>query len=95
MRGILDAGGNITEDWTVERVAQVGDQATGTTVMADLYPADEGDRRCKWIWTISGGGLGVAGEERSGDVRRPRAASRDPEGDYARNKRASGAVPVR
>jgi hypothetical protein len=37
MRGILEAGGNITEDWTVERVAQVGDQATGTTVIADLY----------------------------------------------------------
>ncbi len=37
MRGILDAGGNITEDWTVERVAQVGDQATGATVIADLY----------------------------------------------------------
>jgi hypothetical protein len=37
MRGILDAGGNITEDWTVDRVAQVGDQATGTTVIADLY----------------------------------------------------------
>lgn len=37
MRGILKAGGNITEDWTVERVAQVGGQATGTTVIADLY----------------------------------------------------------
>jgi hypothetical protein len=37
MRGILDAGGNITEDWTVERVVEVGDRATGTTVLADLY----------------------------------------------------------
>ena len=37
MRGILEAGGNITEDWTVERVAEVGDRATGTTVIADLY----------------------------------------------------------
>jgi hypothetical protein len=37
MRAILDAGGNITEDWTVERVAEVGDRATGTTVIADLY----------------------------------------------------------
>jgi len=37
MRGILEAGGNITDDWTVERVVQVGDQATGTTVIADLY----------------------------------------------------------
>jgi hypothetical protein len=37
MRGILEAGGNITEDWTVERVLDVGDQATGTTVLADLY----------------------------------------------------------
>src|SRR3984885_15808272 len=37
MRGILEAGGNITEDWTVERVVEVGDRATGTTVLADLY----------------------------------------------------------
>jgi predicted metalloprotease with PDZ domain len=37
MRGILQAGGNITQDWTVERVVAVGDQATGTTVLADLY----------------------------------------------------------
>ncbi len=37
MRGILGAGGNITEDWPVERVVEVGDQATGTTVLADLY----------------------------------------------------------
>jgi hypothetical protein len=37
MRGILNAGGNITQDWTVERVAEVGGQATGTTVIADLY----------------------------------------------------------
>ncbi len=37
MRGIVGAGGNITEDWTVERVIAVGDQATATTVLADLY----------------------------------------------------------
>lgn len=37
MRGILEAGGNITEDWTVDRVAEVGDHATGTTVIAELY----------------------------------------------------------
>jgi hypothetical protein len=37
MRGILEAAGNITEDWTVERVVEAGDRATGTTVLADLY----------------------------------------------------------
>jgi hypothetical protein len=37
MRGILYAGGNITQDWNVERVAEVGGQATGTTAIADLY----------------------------------------------------------
>ena len=37
MRGILGAGGNITEDWSVERVFEAGDKATGTTVLADLY----------------------------------------------------------
>lgn len=42
MRGILEAGGNITEDWSVERVVQIGDQATGTTVLAGLYQQMKG-----------------------------------------------------
>jgi hypothetical protein len=37
MHGILAAGGNITEDWPIERVIEVGDKATGTTVLTDLY----------------------------------------------------------
>jgi len=30
MRGILEAGGNITQDWSVQRVIEAGDRATGT-----------------------------------------------------------------
>jgi hypothetical protein len=37
LRGILDAGGNITNDWELTRALKVGDQATGTTVLTDLY----------------------------------------------------------
>jgi hypothetical protein len=37
MRGILDAGGNIEQDWPIERVLETGDRATGTTVLMDLY----------------------------------------------------------
>ncbi|MBV9768475.1 MAG: hypothetical protein JOZ32_02790 [Bryobacterales bacterium] len=37
LRGILKAGGNITNDWPVERVLNVGDQVTGTAVLEDLY----------------------------------------------------------
>lgn len=37
MRGIVEAGGNITADWTVEQVIAAGDQATGTHVLAGLY----------------------------------------------------------
>jgi hypothetical protein len=37
MRGILAAGGNITEDWPIARVVEAGDQATGVTVLASLY----------------------------------------------------------
>ena len=37
LRGILAAGGNITQDWDIERALAVGDKATGTTVLADLY----------------------------------------------------------
>jgi len=37
MRGILEAGGNILEDWPIERVVEVGDRATRTGVLSDLY----------------------------------------------------------
>lgn len=36
LRGIL-AAGNITQDWEIERALSVGDKATGTTVLVDLY----------------------------------------------------------
>lgn len=37
LRGILNAGGVITKDWSIERALAVGDKATGTTVLTDLY----------------------------------------------------------
>ena len=37
LRGILDAGGDITHDWDLEKAFAVGDRATGTTVLIDLY----------------------------------------------------------
>lgn len=37
IRAILAAGGNGAADWPLERVLKVGDQATGTTVLKDLY----------------------------------------------------------
>ncbi len=36
-RGILAAGGNMEQDWPVARIFSVGDKATGTNVLADLY----------------------------------------------------------
>ncbi len=37
LRGILNAGGTINQDWNIERAFAVGDKATGTTVLTDLY----------------------------------------------------------
>jgi hypothetical protein len=37
LRGILDAGGDITNDWELARALKIGDKATGTTVLTDLY----------------------------------------------------------
>ncbi len=37
LRGILAAGGNHEQDWSVGRIFAAGDTATGTTVLADLY----------------------------------------------------------
>ncbi len=37
LRAIVAAGGNISRAWPVERIFAVGDQATGTQVLAELY----------------------------------------------------------
>src|SRR6266481_5988306 len=37
LRGILDAGGDITHDWELPKTLKIGDQATGTAVLSDLY----------------------------------------------------------
>jgi hypothetical protein len=37
LRGILDAGGNITEDWDLEKAFEAGDKATGVAVLVPLY----------------------------------------------------------
>lgn len=37
VRGILQEGGSGRADWTTERVIEVGDAATGTTVLRDVY----------------------------------------------------------
>jgi hypothetical protein len=37
LRGILNAGGDITHDWELTEAFKIGDRATGTTVLSDLY----------------------------------------------------------
>ncbi|MFY9692069.1 MAG: hypothetical protein WA369_06040 [Candidatus Acidiferrales bacterium] len=37
LRGILDAGGNITQDWDLQRALTAGDRATGVPVLTSLY----------------------------------------------------------
>ena len=37
LRGIVTSGGSIADDWSISKVLEVGDQATGTSVLVDLY----------------------------------------------------------
>ena len=37
LRAINRAGGNIAVEWPIERAFQIGDKATGTTTLMDLY----------------------------------------------------------
>ena len=37
LRGINRGGGNISEDWDIGKALAMGDKATGTTVLRDLY----------------------------------------------------------
>lgn len=37
MRAVLRSSGGVSFDWPIDRVLKVGDEATGTTVLRDLY----------------------------------------------------------
>jgi len=37
LRGILEAGGAISSDWNLERALRIGDEATGVSVLQELY----------------------------------------------------------
>ena len=37
LRGILEAGGAIREDWELRKALETGDRATGTHVLMNLY----------------------------------------------------------
>lgn len=37
LRSIMEHDGIITEDWSIEKAFEIGDHATGTTVLMDLY----------------------------------------------------------
>jgi hypothetical protein len=37
LRGIVNSGGTIRDDWPISMVLAAGDRATGTSVLADLY----------------------------------------------------------
>jgi hypothetical protein len=37
MRAIVEAGGVIVHEWPIEKILEVGERATGVTVLADLY----------------------------------------------------------
>lgn len=39
LRAIVAAGGNINQSWPIERALRVGDAATGSSVLSDLYRA--------------------------------------------------------
>jgi len=37
LRGVLEAGGNITQDWELAKALNIGDRATGTQALTALY----------------------------------------------------------
>lgn len=37
LRAILEAGGNITEEWELERALKIGDRASGVPVLREIY----------------------------------------------------------
>ena len=77
LRGILDAGGDGTQHWGVDDVIRKGDDATGTTVLRELYKemgpaATSTDLSALWKDL----GVELRGEELVVDDRAPRASLR-------------------
>ncbi len=78
LRAILAAGGSIDKDWPLDRAFEVGDKATGTHVLRDMY--------AKWgstpvevdlpaLWTQLGVRRGTSGVEL--DAKAPLASVRE------------------
>src|SRR6266436_6612506 len=61
LRGILAAGGDITHDWELSETLRIGDRATGTTVLSDLY-AKWKDQAVEVDLTSMWKALGIAAE---------------------------------
>ncbi len=67
LRGILEAGGNISEDWDVAHALQTGDRATGVPVLQELYArmsASPGTVDLPGVWQK----LGINARGRSADL---------------------------
>jgi predicted metalloprotease with PDZ domain len=57
IRAILKAGGNGGVDWSIDRVIRVGDKATETTVLKELYEeigVNRGDIDLDSLWKLLG-----------------------------------------
>lgn len=76
-RAVLEAGGDVRVDWPIEQVIELGDRATGTTVLAETYAAMANDAVRVDLSAIFAA-LGVSGSGRSisFDDRAPLAAIR-------------------
>ncbi len=77
LRAVLEQGGNITARWDVARVIEIGDAATGVTVLRDFYQTmalRRHDLDLKSIWTKLG--IRPAGEGITFDDAAPLASIR-------------------
>ncbi|MGI9383094.1 MAG: hypothetical protein ACR2PO_08055 [Methyloligellaceae bacterium] len=71
LRGVIAAGGSFKQHWQIRRALSVADQATGTTVLTDLYEAWRAtavDPKLDAIWSRLGvrpDGKGVRFDDRA------------------------------
>jgi len=77
LRGILDAGGDITHDWEIEKAFSIGDKAVGVSVLLPLYEKmkdSPGDVELNALWKQLG--LSLEGGTVRIDDTAPLAAAR-------------------
>ena len=81
MRGVIAAGGNHEQDWSIDRILATADKAVGVDVLTRLHD-EMGSKAVTPDLAGAVAGSGIEADWRRSRIRRHRTARGDPQGDH-------------